>query len=91
MANINMSYPHPLTLVEARVALQSLAAKLEAKLGVKSAWQGDLLMLERQGVKGSMALTPGLVLVDLTLGMMLMPMKAQIEAEINKQLERCLA
>lgn len=75
---------------EAREAVQNFSSKLEAKLGVKSLWQGDVLMLERQGVKGSMVLSEGAVDVGLTLGMMLTPMKSQIEAEIHKQLVRCL-
>jgi putative polyhydroxyalkanoate system protein len=77
-------------MAEAREAIQTFSVKLEAKLGVKSHWQGDVLMLERQGVKGSMVLAEGVVEVELTLGMMLTPMKGQIEAEINKQLARCL-
>jgi putative polyhydroxyalkanoate system protein len=75
---------------EAREAVQIFSSKLEAKLGVKSYWQGDVLMLERQGVKGSMVLSEGAVDVELTLGMMLTPMKSQIEAEVHKQLARCL-
>jgi putative polyhydroxyalkanoate system protein len=90
MASIQVSYPHHRTMADARAAVQVFAAKLETKLGVKSAWQGDILMLERKGVKGSMVLKEGLVEVELTLGMMLSPMKGQIEAEVNKQLERCL-
>jgi len=90
MASIQVSYPHPLTMAEAREAVNAFSAKLEKKLDVKSSWQGDILMLERQGVKGSMVLTEGMVKVELTLGMMLTPMKGQIEAEINKQLARSL-
>jgi len=90
MANINVSFPHQRTMEQARDAAQTFAGKLQAKLGVDSQWQGDELMLERTGVNGSMSLTEGLVVVDLTLGMMLTPMKGQIEAEINKQLTRYL-
>ena len=90
MAIIQVSYPHQCSMAEAREAIQTFSVKLEAKLGVKSHWQGDVLMLERQGVKGSMVLAEGLVEVELTLGIMLTPMKGQIEAEINKQLARCL-
>ncbi len=90
MANIYVLHPHQRTMLEAREAMQVFCKKLEAKLGVKSVWQGDVLMLERQGVKGTMALTEGAVEVKLTLGMMLTPMKGQIEAEVNKQLTRCL-
>jgi putative polyhydroxyalkanoate system protein len=90
MASIQVSYPHQRSMAEAREAIQIFSAKLEAKLGVKSHWSDDVLMLERQGVKGSMVLAEGVVEVELTLGMMLTPMKGQIEAEINKQLARCL-
>ena len=77
-------------MTQAREAVQTLATKLGTKLGVKSAWQADVLTLERQGIKGSMVLTEGVVDVELTLGMMLTPMTRQIEAEVNKQLARCL-
>lgn len=77
-------------MTQAREAVQTLATKLGTKLGVKSAWQADVLTLERQGIKGSMVLTEGVVDVELTLSMMLTPMKSQIEAEVNKQLARCL-
>jgi len=90
MASINISYPHQRTLQEAREAAQTFAGKLQAKLGVESRWQDNTLLLERTGVNGSMNLSDGLVEVDLTLGMMLTPMKGQIEAEINKQLARYL-
>lgn len=90
MASIQVSYPHQHSMTQAREAVQTLATKLGTKLGVKSAWQADVLTLERQGIKGSMVLTKGVVDVELTLGMMLTPMKSQIEAEVNKQLARCL-
>jgi len=90
MASINVSYPHQRSLEEAREAAQTFAGKLQAKLGVESRWQDNTLLLERTGVNGSMSLSDGLVEVDLTLGMMLTPMKGQIEAEINKQLARYL-
>jgi putative polyhydroxyalkanoate system protein len=75
---------------EAHDAVQIFCTKLQKKLGVKSAWQGDMLTLERQGIEGTIVLTAGLVEVKLALGMMLTPMKGQIEAEVNKQLVRYL-
>lgn len=90
MASISVSYPHQRTLEEAREAAQTFAGKLQAKLGVESRWLDNTLLLERTGVNGSMSLSDGLVEVDLTLGMMLTPMKGQIEAEIHKQLARYL-
>ena len=90
MASIHVSYPHQRSMIEAREAARNFAAKLETKLSVKGVWQGDVLTLERQGVKGSMVLSEGVVDVELTLGMMFTPMKSQIEAEVNKQLDRYL-
>ena len=88
MASINVSYPHQHSMEDARKVTRTFAAKLETKLGVKGVWQGDVLVLERQGVKGSLVLSQGVVDVELTLGLMLTPMKGQIEAEVNKQLDR---
>ena len=90
MSNIQVSYPHQRTMEEAREAAQTFAGKLKAKLGVESEWQGDVLKLERTGVNGAMTLSEGLVVVELKLGLMLVPMKGQVEAEINKQLARYL-
>ena len=87
MASIHVSYPHQHSMENAREVARTFAAKLETKLGVKGVWQGDVLVLERQGVKGSLVLSQGVVDVELTLGMMLTPMKGQIEAEVNKQLD----
>ena len=88
MASIHVSYPHQHSMEEARKATRTFAAKLETKLGVKGVWQGDVLTLERQGVKGSLVLSQGVVDVELTLGMMLTPMKGQIEVEVIRQLNR---
>jgi len=90
MANVHISHPHQGTMEEAHDAVQIFCTKLQKKLGVKSAWQGDMLTLERQGIEGTIVLTAGLVEVKLALGMMLTPMKGQIEAEVNKQLVRYL-
>ena len=87
MAIIHVSYPHQRSMIEARKAARTFAAKLETKLSVKGVWHGDVLTLERQGVRGSMVLSEGVVDVELTLGMMFTPMKSQIEAEVNKQLD----
>ena len=76
---------------QARAAVDVLGAKLESKLGVKSHWEGNNLRLERTGVKGNLTLEPSSALIELELGMMLAPMKAQVEEEVAKQLKRCLA
>ena len=76
---------------QARAAVDVLRAKLESKLGVKSHWEGINLRLERTGVKGKLTLEPNSADIELELGMMLAPMKAQVEEEVAKQLKRCLA
>ena len=87
MSSIHVSYPHQLSMEDARKVTRTFTEKLETKLDVKGVWQGDVLAFERQGVKGSLVLSQGVVDVELTLGMMLTPMKGQIEAEVNKQLD----
>ena len=88
MSSIHVSYPHQLSMEDARKVTRTFAEKLETKLDVKGVWQGDVLAFERQGVKGSLVLSQGVVDVELTLGMMLTPMKGQIEVEVIRQLNR---
>ena len=90
MANIDVVYPHQRSQEEARTAADTFAGKLQTKLGVSSSWDGDTMALQRQGVNGSLTLLPGEVRIELKLGMMLTPMRSQIESEIQRQLERYL-
>jgi len=48
------------------------------------------MTLERQGVNGALTLAEGQVSIELKMGLMLTPMKGQIEAEIQRQLEKYL-
>ncbi|MDP6967613.1 MAG: polyhydroxyalkanoic acid system family protein [Gammaproteobacteria bacterium] len=90
MAIVSILYPHQRSMEEARSAADNFAGKLQNKLGVNCTWQGDTMQLERQGVNGALTLAPGEVCVELKLGMMLSPMKGQIESEIQRQLEKYL-
>ena len=90
MAKVSINYPHSKSIEEAREAANTFAGKLQSKLGVNYEWQGDSMQLDRQGVSGSLTLTEGAVDIELKLGMMLTPMKGQIESEIARQLEKYL-
>lgn len=90
MATVTICYPHERTKEQAREAADTFAGKLQAKLGVESAWQGDTMTLQRQGVNGELSLGDSEVSIELKLGMMLSPMKGQIEAEIQRQLAKYL-
>ena len=90
MAKVSINYPHTKSMDEAREAANTFAGKLQSKLGVSYEWQGDSMQLERQGVNGSLTLSEGNVDIELKLGMMLTPMKGQIESEINRQLAKYL-
>ncbi|MDP6191234.1 MAG: polyhydroxyalkanoic acid system family protein [Gammaproteobacteria bacterium] len=90
MAKLSIVYPHQRSMAEARTAADNFAGKLQHKLGVNWAWQDDTMTLERQGVNGALTLAEGQVSIELKLGMMLTPMKGQIEAEIQRQLEKYL-
>jgi len=90
MATVSICYPHQRTNEQAREAADIFAGKLTAKLGTECAWQGDTMTLQRQGVNGELVLSDGEVNIRLKLGMMLTPMKGQIEAEIQRQLEKYL-
>ena len=90
MSGIDIHHPHPLSMPEARDAVQRVADKLVERFGVECRWREDVLDFQRPGVEGSIALRPGEAHVTARLGFLLSAMQGTIEAEIRRVLERHL-
>ena len=90
MPNIHFQTAHHLSKEGAKQKLQSVADQLKSRLGATTRWQGDTLMFDRAGAKGSIDVTDSDVTVDVDLGMMLTPFKGEIERQIQSQLQQSL-
>jgi len=87
MADIHIVRAHTMPLKKAKDAAHQLAARLEEKFDLETAWQSDTLLFERPGVQGSLELAKGSVTIDVRLGLLLSAFKGTMEAQINQQLD----
>jgi putative polyhydroxyalkanoate system protein len=91
MSTIDIHHPHSLPATQARKAVEEVAEKLDARFGMQSRWEGDVLHFSRSGVDGHIALGPKELHVTAQLGFLLSAMKGSIEQEIRRVLSERFA
>ena len=90
MARIQISKPHRLGRQALRGRVENLAEKFADDLAAEYSWQGDRLEFRRSGVRGFIAVHEDSLEVDVSLGLLLAPLKSQIESRIETCLEDAL-
>ncbi|MCQ3032386.1 polyhydroxyalkanoic acid system family protein [Pseudomonas syringae] len=90
MAKITVERPHSLGKEKARVKAELLVEKLADKYGIEHEWSGDVVKLEGKGAKGSVDVGEDFVRVNLELNFFLSAMSGQIQAEVERQLDKAL-
>jgi putative polyhydroxyalkanoate system protein len=90
MPTIDVRRSHSIGRDGARAAAESIAKKLESKIGVRYAWKGDDLEFDRTGASGRIRVSDDEVLVQIDLGLMLRPMKGKIERRVHEYLDEAL-
>ena len=81
---------HNLGLEEARNRADRIAADLKDQFSMRSRWQGDVLQVQGNGVKGQLLVDEENLELDVQLGFALKlmegPIRAAIEATIDEEL-----
>ena len=90
MARITVERPHSLGKEKAREKAELLVEKLADKYGIEHQWQGDSVLLEGKGAKGTVLVEDDLVRVNLDLNFFLSAMSGQIQSEVERQLDKAL-
>ena len=90
MAKITVERPHSLGKEKAREKAELLVEKLADKYGIEHEWSGDSVKLEGKGAKGAVDVEDALVRVNLELNFFLSAMSGQIQAEVERQLDKAL-
>ncbi len=90
MAKITVERPHSLGKEKAREKAELLVEKLADKYGIEHEWSGDVVKLEGKGAKGSVDVGENFVRVNLELNFFLSAMSGQIQAEVERQLDKAL-
>jgi putative polyhydroxyalkanoate system protein len=88
MSDIDLRRAHGLPADEAHAMAERLLAKLGQEFGLQGHWAGDVLRFHRPGVQGQLALGPGDLRLQVTLGFLLKAMRGKIERAIETELER---
>lgn len=90
MSAIEITRHHTLDHAAAREAAESLARDLAQRFDVDYAWDGDTLRFKRSGASGQLVVSPTLIQVSLSLGLLLRPLKGRIEQEIHRHLDHLI-
>jgi len=67
---------------------ERLLERLGREFGLRGQWVGNVLRFQRPGVQGHLALGPGDLHLQVTLGLLLKAMRGRIEQAIAQELDR---
>lgn len=90
MSTISVTRHHTLDPEHARQTAESLAKDLSDRFDVHYQWEGDSLHFQRSGVTGQLTVDEHMIKVDLTLGLLLRPLRSRIENEIHRHLDNLI-
>ena len=88
MPDIDIRHPHTMEPQQARAAVQEIADKLTERFGVTCRWDSDSLHFDRSGIEGKIELLPTALHVTAALGFLFAAMKAPIESELRRVLDK---
>lgn len=91
MASLRVAWPHQQSEELAREAVEAVARDLQGQLGASYAWEGAALRFRATGAQGSIRVEPGEVVVEVDLGLALLPFRRRIEEEVRNRLSTALA
>jgi putative polyhydroxyalkanoate system protein len=90
MPSISIAKKHHLSHKKAKDVAERIAQDLNRRFDLDYAWSGDHVDFERPGVSGRMHVGKDRITLDVSLGLLLTPLKPVIEKEIHAQLDRLI-
>ena len=90
MSDIKLVRSHSLPIAKAKALLQRTADRLANDYNLVSDWHGNTLRFHRSGVEGRMHVTGSEIRLDITLGLLLKPLKGQLIGRIEHDLDKML-
>lgn len=90
MAKIHVTREHQIGLNAARAEVERIAQRIQDEYGADYCWEGDTLAFSRPGVSGHIVVTDNSIDLSIKLGLLLAPMKHQIEERIVAKIDRAL-
>jgi putative polyhydroxyalkanoate system protein len=84
MADISIKRDHELSPEEVEAAIERLAEKLADRLGGTWRWHGKTAVCEARGAKARVDYDEQYVALDVTLPMMLKPLRGKLESKVDE-------
>jgi len=89
MAQISMKRNHSFEdPQDVRSRIEGLADKVSSRLGGTWCWQGDEAVCEARGAKAVVGYNAESISLDVTLPLMLRPLRGKLEAKVEEYFER---
>ena len=89
MAEISMRRVHGFDdTTDVRSRVEGLAEKVASRLGGQWHWEGDDAVCEARGAKARVGFDQQEILIDVSLPLMLRPLKGKLESKIEEYYER---
>lgn len=88
MADIRVERRHTIGKEAAMAAALRVAERMQEKAQVQYRVNGDVIEFERSGAKGHIAVTGDTITAEVTLGLLLKPMRGFIEQKIDDYFAR---
>lgn len=84
MNSIEIRHPHSLTKRQARTVIETLASEFSARHGAGYRWEDDTLVFSRFGMRGSIELLPGEILIRAALGFLYLSRRDAMVAKVTE-------
>jgi putative polyhydroxyalkanoate system protein len=91
MPDIRVERSHAIGKAAALTAALQVAERMKEKAQVTYRVQGDVIEFERSGAKGRLVIAEDKVTAELTLGLLMKPMRGMIEKKIDEYFARYFA
>jgi len=88
MSDINLVRRHSLPIPEAKARVQKVADELAAEHDLSSEWAGNTIRFHRLGLHGEMQVTASKILLEVTLGFLLKPLRGTLVDHIDRKLDK---
>ena len=88
MADIRVEKAHGIGKAAALAAALRVAERMKEKAQVNYRVVGDVIEFERTGAKGRLMVEPERVIAEVTLGLLLKPMRGLVESKIDEYFTR---
>ncbi len=88
MADISMSRDHGLSPEEVEASIERLADRLAERLGGSWSWEGRIAICQARGAHARVGYDETTISLDVTLPMLLKPLRGRLEAKVEEYFER---